>query len=69
MSKSYYVSNRAQPDGYHEVHNEDCQFLPSVNNRDHLGIFTSCYPAVAAARAKYDKVDGCKFCSPGCHTR
>lgn len=69
MAKKYYVSKQAQPDGYHEVHDEECQFLPQPNNREYLGIFASCYPAVVAARAKYDKADGCKFCSRECHTR
>ncbi|WP_373033336.1 hypothetical protein [Sulfurovum sp.] len=64
---NYYVNNNAQPTGEHEVHHEDCRFLPT--QRTHLGYFASCNQAMTAAIRFYRNVDGCKFCSPACHTR
>jgi len=46
----YYVNKNAQPNGDHEVHKEDCTFLPLPQNGTYLGDITSCPPAVAEAR-------------------
>jgi hypothetical protein len=64
---NYYVNNRAQSNGDHEVHQENCIYLPS--DRKYLGDFSSCKPAVDEAKKTYPTADGCKTCSPGCHTR
>lgn len=67
---SYYVNRNAQPGGEHEVHKEGCPTPPNAANRDALGRFTHCSGALSAARAKgYPSVDGCKHCSPACHSR
>jgi hypothetical protein len=63
----YYVNHNAQPNGDHEVHRDDCTYLPS--NRIDLGIFTSCHDAVRAAKKHHSQVNGCAFCSPACHTQ
>ncbi|MDR6338722.1 hypothetical protein HNQ91_001773 [Filimonas zeae] len=65
----YYVSTNAQPTGEHEVHNESCPFLPKPENRVYLGDFSTCQDAVAKASSYYSNVDGCKVCSPSCHTK
>jgi hypothetical protein len=67
--KKYYVNKHAQSNGDHEVHNEDCSFLPHAENRMYLGIFYACASAVTEAKKTYPKADGCAFCSPSCHTR
>lgn len=64
----YYVNDNAQSNGDHEVHAATCSFLPLPANRTYLGDFSSCSPAVAAARATYSKSNGCYYCSNSCHT-
>ncbi|MDQ8012586.1 MAG: hypothetical protein REI96_09065 [Flavobacterium nitrogenifigens] len=64
----YYVNQNAQQNGDHEVHTENCQYLPSFANRKYLGDFSSCKPAVDEAKKTYSKANGCKTCSPSCHT-
>ena len=64
----YYVNKNAQDNGDHEVHTTGCSFMPEPENRNYLGDFSSCGPAVAAAKKQYAKADGCFFCSPDCHT-
>jgi hypothetical protein len=69
MKKQYYVHTIPQANGDHEVHQEDCHYLPLPQNRIYLGEFTNCRQAVTAASAYYSDVDGCRFCSPECDTR
>lgn len=64
----YYVNDRAQANGDHEVHKQGCSFMPDVSNRTYLGDYSSCRPAVSAAKKKYSKSNGCYFCSRECHT-
>ena len=64
----YYVNQNAQSNGDHEVHKGDCAYLPYPQNRIYLGDFSSCYPAVTAARQYYSQVNGCYFCANSCHT-
>lgn len=64
----YYVNKNAQTNGDHEVHKSGCSFMPNPENRQYLGDFSSCHPAVAAAKKIYSTADGCKHCSPACHT-
>jgi hypothetical protein len=66
--ESYYVNKQAQSNGDHEVHVASCNFLPNLENREYLGIFSSCYEAVREAKKKYPKADGCYFCCNSCHT-
>lgn len=68
MKKKYYVNKHEQSNGDHEVHDENCQYLPSTQNRMYLGEFSSCKDAVTEAKKTYSKADGCKTCSPSCHT-
>lgn len=69
MAKKYYVSKVAQPNGDHEVHDETCTWLPQPEHRTYLGYHESCYSAVIAARKEYYQVNGCRYCSPACHTQ
>jgi hypothetical protein len=62
----YYVNDRPQDNGDHEVHTEQCQFVPV--NKTYLGFFSTCKEAIAEATKKYPQSNGCKFCSPSCHT-
>jgi hypothetical protein len=67
--KKYYVNNNPQPNGDHEVHQENCIYLPYIQSKKYLGEFYSCAPAVAEAKRTYPTADGCAYCSPDCHTR
>ena len=64
----YFVNKNAQSNGDHEVHKDGCSWLPSVLNREYLGMFGSCQSAVQAARKYYSQVNGCYYCSNACHT-
>lgn len=68
MSKKYYVNKNPQSNGDHEVHEESCRYLPLLQNRLYLGQYSSCKDAVSEAKRTYPKADGCKTCSPSCHT-
>ena len=65
--KKYYVNMNAQSNGDHEVHTEDCSWLPNSENRLYLGYFSNCADAVKEARKHYSKVDGCAYCCSSCH--
>ena len=64
----YYVRKIAQSSGDHEVHTTGCAWLPDAENRIYLGDFSSCEPAVTAARKYYTQVNGCYYCANPCHT-
>jgi hypothetical protein len=64
----YYVNDRAQANGDHEVHKENCKYMP--NDKTYLGDFSTCKPAVEAAKKKYPTTaNGCFYCANDCHTR
>lgn len=64
----YYVNRNAQANGDHEVHELTCSFVPGESSRIYLGDYSSCRPAVTAARKHFSQVNGCFFCSRVCHT-
>lgn len=68
MMSSYYVNKNAQSNGDHEVHIRECSFFPNPENAIFLGNFDSCRSAVAAAKKKYPKTNGCYHCVRKCHT-
>lgn len=65
---NYYVNKNAQSNGDHEVHKQECTFMPLLENRIFLGDFVTCTSAVTQARIHYHKVNGCYFCAKSCHT-
>lgn len=66
--KNYYVNKQQQSNGDHEVHTEDCRYLPSLSNRKDLGQHGNCKSAVTEAKKTYSQSNGCKTCSNDCHT-
>ncbi len=50
---AYYINKNAQSNGDHEVHKSGCSFMPNSENRRYLGDFSSCRPAVVAAKKIY----------------
>lgn len=63
---SYYVNNKAQTNGDHEVHETSCRYLPG--DKKYLGDYTSFSPAVTEAKKTYSQSNGCATCSTACHT-
>lgn len=64
----YYVNRNAQDNGDHEVHVTGCSFMPAEHNRQYLGDFSNCWPAVNEARKYYPQSNGCYYCSRECNT-
>ena len=56
----FFVDNRAQPDGAHEVHAVGCKRMAS--DKAYLGDFMSCEVAVLEARKEYWQIAGCMRC-------
>lgn len=56
----FFVDNRAQPDGAHEVHAVGCKRMAS--DKRYLGDFMSCEVAVLEARKEYWQIAGCMRC-------
>jgi hypothetical protein len=63
----YYVNDRPQTTGEHEVHKSNCIYLPA--NKTDLGEHDTCHSAVRKAKQIYSNSDGCATCCPECHTR
>lgn len=71
MRKKYFLNKNTQRNGDHEVHTEDCSYIPEPVNRIFLGTFETCYEAVIEAKMKYPqytRINGCYYCSTTCHT-
>jgi hypothetical protein len=56
----YFVDNRTQPDGAHEVHAVGCKRM--APDKQYLGDFLSCEQAVFEARQVYWHIGGCARC-------
>jgi len=65
----YYVNDKAQSNGDHEVHADGCSYMPGAANRTYIGSFDNCRDAVAAARKQHKQVNGCFYCARQCHTQ
>ena len=69
----YYVLNKQQYDGHHEIHDTQhtvkCTY-PIPNNRIDLGFHANCGLALGEARRVYGQaiIDGCAYCT-SCHTK
>lgn len=63
----YYLNKEEQANGDHEVHNEDCEYLPDNEHRIDLGEHSECGSAMDAAKIHYEYVNGCFYCSNKCH--
>jgi hypothetical protein len=56
----YFVDNRTQPDGAHEVHAVGCKRMAS--DKQYLGDYMSCEQAVLEARQVYWHTTSCVRC-------
>lgn len=75
MKLAYYVSDIAQDNsdhevhnsGDHEVHNSGCPHFDRIQSKTYLGLFDNCAEAVIEAKKKYDQSNGCYWCCNDCH--
>lgn len=44
------LNSHQQANGDYEVHMSSCKYLPSIANRNYLGLFSNCKDAVQAAK-------------------
>jgi len=65
---NYCVNKNAQANGDHEVHTSTCAWKPNPENQIDLGWHSNCQSAVREAKKHYSQSNGCKYCSPACHT-
>lgn len=66
----YYLNLNPQSEhNEHELHKENCSYLPSRDNLSYIGDFSSDTDALIAAKTKHPKysIDGCYYCCPSIH--
>lgn len=70
MSAIYYFNTITDSKGNHEVHTQECIFLPSEGTRKRIGMESNCQNAIASAKRDNPgkTFDGCFYCSKECHT-
>lgn len=67
--KHYYFNNSVDSNGRHEIHTEDCSYLPSTLNRTYIGYCSDSNDALQRAKASYPlkSFDGCYWCCRDIH--
>ncbi|PEH48053.1 hypothetical protein CRM75_16205 [Enterococcus faecium] len=65
----YYFHNSVDEHYRHEVHTEDCTFLPDILNRTYIGLEDNCKDAISRASREHPTMsfDGCYYCCNPCH--
>ncbi|RAI89461.1 hypothetical protein [Algoriphagus yeomjeoni] len=60
--KFFYLSSNPNENGIHEVHDRECEHIPSAYDRDYLGPFNTGKEALRKALAIKEKVGLCESC-------
>lgn len=65
----YYFNNDVDDHYRHEVHEENCSYIPNILNRTLIGLEPSCSAAIKRANNAYPtkEFDGCYWCCRECH--
>lgn len=65
----YFFNKNADNHGRHEVHTDNCKFLPDTSNRTYIGLESNCKDAIARAKKDYPakSFDGCYYYCRPCH--
>ncbi|MCV6629624.1 MAG: hypothetical protein OIF50_07165 [Flavobacteriaceae bacterium] len=63
---NYYVNKIPSDNQDHEVHKEECPWLPEKFKLTLVGRFSNCKEAVEAAKNHFKKANGCCFCNNKC---
>ncbi len=66
---NYYFNDSVDEHGLHEIHSEECDYLPHPINRTYIGFCSSCSEALTRAKITfpYKNFDGCFWCCRECH--
>lgn len=69
MYKFYYYNKNLDKNGNHEVHTDDCSYMPIPINRVFIGYEKDCYSAIQRVKNETGKqnFDGCFYCCYDCH--
>jgi len=69
MYQHYYYNSNIDDKGNHEVHTENCSYLPNIQNRNYIGYETNCQDAIKKAKETTGKsnFDGCYYCCNPCN--
>jgi hypothetical protein len=57
----YYVNNKAQSNGDHELHKQECAFLSTY--KKYLGLFDNCNKAIIESKKTYKNSNSYFWCS------
>ncbi|MDR7127812.1 hypothetical protein J2X69_000140 [Algoriphagus sp. 4150] len=60
--KFFYLSSNPNKDGLHEIHDRECEYIPSSYERDYLGPYNSGKEAMRKALTIRNGVALCKNC-------
>lgn len=60
--KFFYLSSSPNAQGAFEIHEKECEEIPSIYDRDYLGPFNTCLEAVRRASDFKQNVDVCPHC-------
>lgn len=60
--KFFYLSSNPNDNGIHEVHDRECDRIPSSYDRDYLGPYNSGKEAIRKAKAIKENVGLCETC-------
>ncbi|MEB2785192.1 hypothetical protein [Algoriphagus persicinus] len=64
--KFFYLSSQPNDSGLHEVHDRECEYIPSSYDRDYLGPYNTGKEAMRKAMTLKKKVGLCENC---CNTK
>lgn len=69
MNKHYYFNKNTDNHYRHEVHSDDCSYLPNTENRVYIGYENSCKDAIDRANLEHPtrSFDGCYWCCRPCN--
>lgn len=69
MFGNYYYNKNLDSNGNHEVHHQNCSWMPKEHNKVLIGFSLDCDQAIRDVKAKTGKTnfDGCYHCCPKCH--
>jgi len=64
----YHVARVPLADGYHEIHQRGCMYMPAPAACLPLGQHPTCHGALTRAREYSPRVYGCYWCCRECHS-
>lgn len=63
----YYLSKELSQNFEHEIHKEDCLYLPNVKSGKHIGFFKNSQEALNEATKNTQYINGCYWCCKSIH--